>query len=178
MASTTQRTTTALDHTKLTPLQIQAYLQTGICMTQQQAHQHLLQQLTLQQLRDLHASTAKAAASTAIRKAQATAGTASAFAGVCGGYADTGADMLDSNFAALRSLPPAEVDQIASEARMQADAELAAYTSAVLRSPWTKAALCALAIAALFALTGCGGSDQPADLEPAIYTTKNSKVTT
>jgi hypothetical protein len=158
MASTTQRDTTALDHTKLTPLQIQAYLHTGIRMTQQEAHTHLLKHLSLQQLRDLHATTAPKTP------------TNSAFAGACGGYADTGADMLDSNFAALRDLPPTNVDQIASEARMQADAELAAYTSAVLRSPWTKAALCALAIACGFALTGCGGRDTDQDeLAPAIY---------
>lgn len=158
MASTTQRDTTALDHTKLTPLQIQAYLHTGIRMTQQEAHTHLLKHLSLQQLRDLHATTAPKAP------------TNSAFAGVCGGYADTGADMLDSNFASLRDLPPTNLDQIASEARVQADAELAAYTSQVLRSPWTKAALFILAAAALFALAGCGGRDtaeeEPA---PAIY---------
>jgi hypothetical protein len=153
MASTTQRDTTALDHTKLTPLQIQAYLHTGIRMTQQEAHTHLLQQL-----RDLNATTAPKAP------------TNSAFAAACGGYADTGADMLDSNFASLRDLPPTNLDQIASEARMQADAELAAYTSQVLRSPWTKAALFILAAAALFAFAGCGGRDTAEEeLVPAIY---------
>lgn len=161
MASTTQRATTALDHTKLTPLQIQAYLHTGIRMTQQEAHTHLLKHLSLQQLRDLHATTAPTAPK---------APTNSAFAGVCGGYADTGADMLDSNFAALRDLPTINVDQIASEARMQADADLAAYTSAVLRSPWTKAVLFVLFAATLFAFAGCGGRETAEEeLAPAIY---------
>ncbi|MEY4906706.1 MAG: hypothetical protein RL260_424 [Pseudomonadota bacterium] len=172
------RTSSALDFRALTNSQVAAYLQTGLQMTDVEAHQHLLQQLSLEQLRDLHALTAQTAARGVIAKAKSDATQKSVFAGVCGGYADTGADMLESNFSTLSELPTPTRLQVEDEARLQTDAELAAFIGAVLRSPWTNAAICTLAVAALFALTGCGGSDQPADLEPAIYTTKTSKVTT
>jgi hypothetical protein len=134
-------------------------------MSDQEATAHLLAQLSLQQLRDLHAGhiASHPAAATPARKC-------SAFAAPSCGYADTGADMLDSNFANLRDLPSASLDQIQRKAQITTDAELIERLGAVLRSRWTKAAALGLACTVtLLLLTGCGGGDDHDDrFEPAL----------
>lgn len=158
----------------LTRAQITAYKQTGIPMSEEKAVAHLMSQLSLEQLRDLNAKCADIKASAVIKKAKATSA-ASPFAAACGGYADTGADFLSSNFAALQGLPSTSIDQIQSEAQIAADAELMDFISAMLRSPWTKAAAAVLAIAAMLLIYGCGGIDHSAaddEIKPALYTSK------
>lgn len=138
----------------LTAVQKLAYRQTGVPMSDQDATSHLLAQLSLQQLRDLHASHTAGnttAASTAATRS-------SAFAAPSCGYADTGADALDSNFASLRDLPPTSIDQIQREAQIATDAELLDYIGTVLRNRWTKAAALLLACAVtLLVMTDCSG---------------------
>lgn len=165
----------------LTPLQKRAYRETGVAMSHTEAHAHLLAQLNLEQLRTL-AETTKPA----IRSDRPTPApiTAASFAAPTCGYYDTGADALDSNFATLRELPAdlRTPSSLEAEALAAADRELNEFLLSVWRSGWTRAALVALAAAAVLALTGCGGTDHAhtttPDLCPAIAYAADCTATT
>lgn len=163
----------------LTRAQVAAYRQTGIPMSEEKAVAHLISQLGLEQLRSLNAKCADIKASAAIEKAKA-ASAASPFAAACGGYADTGADTLDSNFANLRDLPEPlrSTSALQADAIARTDAELSAFVGSILRSPWTKLVAGLLAVAATAVVIGCSGSDEPlaAEHTPAIYQPR-TKVT-
>lgn len=174
MATMHQRTLTRTQQQQqgdaLTSAQLSAYRQTGTPMSDTEATAYLLSQLSTQQLRDLH-SKHVAARGPAPKPQQRQAAQASAFMAPCGGYADTGSDMLDSNFANLRDLPEPlrATSALQADAIARTDGELTEFVGAVLRSRWTKAAAAMLAISVALLLTACGGGDDHDDhFEPAL----------
>lgn len=165
----------------LTPLQKRAFRETGVAMSHTEAHAHLLAQLSLEQLRTLAETTKPAIRSDRPMPTHITAAT---FAAPSGSYYDTGADALDSNFATLRDLPAEQrtLTSLEAEAMAATDRELHEFLANVWRSVWTRAALVAIAAAAVLALTGCGGTDHAhtttPDLCPAIAYAADCTATT